>query len=44
MGFSNGQETLNEIVNILTHQTNANQKDSEIPLYTDQNGSDKKFK
>ena len=34
----NDRETLKEMFNILGHQGNANQKDSEIPSYTLQNG------
>jgi hypothetical protein len=37
-GISNGQEALKEMFTILNHQGNANQIDSEIPLYTHQNG------
>ena len=37
-GISNGQETLKQMVNILSHHGNANQIDSEIPSYTCQNG------
>jgi hypothetical protein len=36
-GLSNGQETIKEILNVLSHQENANQNDSEIPSYTNQN-------
>jgi hypothetical protein len=35
---SNDQEALEEMFNILTHQGNASQNDSEIPFYTGQNG------
>jgi hypothetical protein len=35
---SNGQEAPKEMFNILSHQGNANQNDSEIPPYTSQNG------
>ena len=37
-GISNGQEALKEMFSILSHQGNANQKDSEILPYTSQNG------
>ncbi|KAL6089780.1 hypothetical protein STEG23_020340 [Scotinomys teguina] len=40
--ISNGQKTFNEMLNILTHQRNANQNNSKIPSYTCQNGKDKK--
>ena len=36
--ISNGQEALKEMFNILSHQGNANQNNSEIPPYTYQNG------
>jgi hypothetical protein len=37
-GISNGQETLKDTFNILSHLGNANQNDSEIPTLTHQNG------
>jgi hypothetical protein len=36
--ISNGQETLKEMLSIISHQGNANQNDSEFPPYTHQNG------
>jgi hypothetical protein len=33
-GISNGQETLKDMFNILSHQGNASQNDSDIPSYT----------
>ncbi|KAL6069996.1 hypothetical protein STEG23_001505 [Scotinomys teguina] len=36
--ISNGGKTLKEMLNILTHQRNANQNNSKIPSYTCQNG------
>lgn len=35
---STGWEALKEMFNILSHQGNANQIDTEIPAYTDQKG------
>ena len=35
--ISNGRKTFLKLLNILSHQENANQKDSEIPYYTYQN-------
>ena len=35
--ISNGQEALKEMFKVLSHQGNANQKDPEILLYTNQN-------
>jgi hypothetical protein len=32
----NGQEVLKEMITFLNHQENANQKDPEIPSYTNQ--------
>jgi hypothetical protein len=40
----NGQEKLQEMFNILSHQGNANQNDSEIPSYKYRNGLDQKLK
>jgi hypothetical protein len=37
-GISNGPEALKEMFNILSQQGNENQNDSEIALYTNQNG------
>ena len=37
-GVSNGQEVLKEMFNILKHQGNAKQINSEIPSHTYQNG------
>ncbi|KAL6076036.1 hypothetical protein STEG23_033551 [Scotinomys teguina] len=34
----NGRKTFKEMLNILTHQRNANQNNSKIPSYTCQNG------
>ncbi|KAL6091243.1 hypothetical protein STEG23_026825 [Scotinomys teguina] len=36
--ISNGQKTFKDMLNILTHQRNANQNNSEIPSYACQNG------
>ncbi|KAL6069427.1 hypothetical protein STEG23_009780, partial [Scotinomys teguina] len=36
--ISNGGKTFKEMLNILTHQRNANQNNSKIPFYTCQNG------
>ncbi|KAL6085083.1 hypothetical protein STEG23_025969 [Scotinomys teguina] len=36
--ISNGRKTFKDMLNILTHQRNANQNNSEIPSYTCQNG------
>ncbi|KAL6056132.1 hypothetical protein STEG23_003070 [Scotinomys teguina] len=36
--ISNGRKTFKELLNVLTHQKNANQNNSEIPSYTCQNG------
>ncbi|KAL6066321.1 hypothetical protein STEG23_033459 [Scotinomys teguina] len=36
--ISNGQKTFKEVLNILSHQRNANQNNSKIPSYTCQNG------
>ena len=36
--ISNGQEALKEMFKVLSYQENANQKDPEIPPYTNQNG------
>jgi hypothetical protein len=41
---SNGQKSLKEMFNILSHQGNTNKNDPEIPLYTSQNGSDQILK
>ena len=37
-GISNGQETLKEMLNILSHQGNANENEPEIPPYTNRSG------
>jgi hypothetical protein len=37
-GISNGQETLKQMFNILSHQGNANQNNPEILPYNNQNG------
>jgi hypothetical protein len=37
-GISNGQGTLKEMFQILSHQRNANQNNPEIPPHTNQNG------
>jgi hypothetical protein len=37
-GICKSQEALKEIFNVLSHHGNTNQKDSEIPSYTHQNG------
>jgi hypothetical protein len=37
-GISNGQEAFKEMFNILSHEGNTNQNNSEIPPYTSQNG------
>jgi hypothetical protein len=36
-GISNGWEALKEMFKVLGHQGNANQNNSEVPSYTDQN-------
>jgi len=36
--ISNGQDELKEMFNILSHQKNANQNNSEIQPYTNQQG------
>ncbi|KAL6038710.1 hypothetical protein STEG23_033145 [Scotinomys teguina] len=40
----NGRKTFKEMLNVLTHQRNANQNSSKIPSYTCQNGYDKKHR
>ena len=35
--ITNGKKTLKKLLNIPSHQGNANQNDSEIPSYTSQN-------
>ncbi|KAL6073452.1 hypothetical protein STEG23_019269 [Scotinomys teguina] len=42
--ISNGRKTFKEMLNILTHQRNANQNNSKIPSYTCQNGQDEKHR
>ena len=42
--LSNGREALKEIFNVLSHQENASQNNSEILSYTYQNGQDQKLK
>ena len=37
-GISNAQEVLKEMFNILSHQASTDKNDSEISLYTYQNG------
>jgi hypothetical protein len=37
-GISKGRETPKEMLNVLSHQGNANQNNSEVPPYTHQNG------
>jgi hypothetical protein len=39
-GISNDQKALKEIFKVLRHQGNANQNNSGIPFYTNQNGYD----
>jgi hypothetical protein len=43
-GNSNGKEALKEMINILSHQGNANQNNSEVPSDTHQNSWDQKLK
>jgi hypothetical protein len=40
----NGREALKEMFKVLSHQGNVNQNNLEMPLYTNQNGKDQKFK
>ena len=43
-GISNGQEALKAMFKVLSHQEIEDQNDLQIPLYTNQNGKDQKFK
>ena len=43
-GISNAWETLKEMFNILSHQENANQKNPEIPPYSNHYSLEKKLK
>ena len=43
-GVSKGQEPLEEMFKVLSHQGNANQNASKTPFYTCEDGQDQKLK
>ena len=42
-GISNGQKTLKEMLNIFSHQRNANQKNFKTTSYACKNGQEQKY-